>query len=216
MSFLFLFIVAFLGAITPGPDILFVINNTLRYGILRGLESLAGIATGWIVFFSIIYFGLVHIFSSNLAQIILSMIGCIYLFYISYILMRKNTTNITESNLDSKDVKSNNIYLKGLMINLSNPKAILFFSVIISPYLQDYDVLPSLVVLFVSLSSGFLFVIILCSFFRRFMNDRIFFIIDKICCVLFAFFAIYLAYNAIILMLDLLNNPGVLGIQARF
>lgn len=197
MNYTFLFIISFIGAITPGPDILLVINNTLKYGIFSGLVALSGIATGWLVFLSIIYFGLAYIFSTPLAQFCLSLFGGFYLFYIAFLLVKSKQEKVIESNLDSKD--SSNIfgfYIRGFMVNISNPKAILFFSVIIAPYMQSGDILSSLVVLFLSLSSGFLSVIIICAFFRKFINDRIFFIIDKICSVIFAVFGICLFYNA--------------------
>ena len=53
VSFGILFMVAFIGAITPGPDILLVIRNTLYFGILQGLKIWSGIATGWFIFLSI-------------------------------------------------------------------------------------------------------------------------------------------------------------------
>ena len=55
VSFGILFMVAFIGAITPGPDILLVIRNTLYFGILQGLKIWSGIATGWFIFLSIIF-----------------------------------------------------------------------------------------------------------------------------------------------------------------
>lgn len=197
MDFTFLFLVAFIGAITPGPDILLVLNCTLKGGILAGLKALAGIATGSIIFLSVIYFGLSFIFSGEIMQIILSLVGGAYLLYISIILLKVKQEKITQyGTLDSKTINNTNLYIRGFIVNISNPKAILFFSVIIAPYMQGDLILPSLIVLFFSLASGFLSVIILCAFFRKFVNDRIFFIIDKVCSVVFFLFSISLFINA--------------------
>ncbi|MWV61852.1 LysE family transporter [Helicobacter saguini] len=214
MDFTYLFLVAFVGAVTPGPDILLVINSTLKSGVLAGLKALAGIATGWLIFLSVIYFGLSFIFSGEIMQVILSLVGGAYLLYISILLAKSKQEKVIESvtldsmqNLDSKktiessilnskNINNPNFYIRGFIVNISNPKAILFFSVIIAPYMQGGDILLSLIVLFFSLASGFLGVIILCAFFRKFINDRIFFIIDKVCGVIFFLFSIYLFINA--------------------
>lgn len=45
-----LFCVGFIGALTPGPDILFTLRNTLNYGAKAGFLGLFGIFLGWITF----------------------------------------------------------------------------------------------------------------------------------------------------------------------
>ena len=52
--------VGFITALTPGPDILFVLRNTLSYGARIGFLSLLGIFCGWIIFLSLVYFGFAH------------------------------------------------------------------------------------------------------------------------------------------------------------
>ncbi len=86
MDFLSIFILSFVGAITPGPDILLVLRNTLHFGFFQGLRVFVGIASGWVIYLVIIYFGFIHILSGYITQIILSIIGAIYLIvYIIYI-----------------------------------------------------------------------------------------------------------------------------------
>ena len=190
VSFGILFMVAFIGAITPGPDILLVIRNTLYFGILQGLKIWSGIATGWFIFLSIIYFGFAHVLRGNLIQLILSIIGGVYLLYIAYLLCTKSTSKLElENHFITPDG-----YLKALLVNISNPKAILFFSVIIAPFIQT-QLLTSLSILFAGLSSAFLSVIVICAFFRNYINERVFCIIDKVCAVLFIIFSIMLFYH---------------------
>ena len=183
-------IFAFIGAITPGPDILLVIRNTLYFGILQGLKIWSGIATGWFIFLSIIYFGFAHVLRGNLIQLILSIIGGAYLLYIAYLLCTKSTSKLElENHFITPDG-----YLKALLVNISNPKAILFFSVIIAPFIQT-QLLTSLSILFAGLSSAFLSIIVICAFFRNYINERVFYIIDKVCAVLFIIFSIMLFYH---------------------
>ena len=125
-----IFIVAFIGAITPGPDMLLIIQTTLKYGLKQALMTLLGISTGCIFYLFILYFGFAKIFTSNIAQILLSVFGIIYLSYLSFILYKKPSND-----LEFRDSRVIGGYKKGLLVNLSNPKAILFFSVVVLPYI---------------------------------------------------------------------------------
>lgn len=180
-----IFFIAFVGAITPGPDILLVLRETLKNGFFAGFKTLCGIATGWIIYISILYFGFAHLVSGDLAQFMLSLAGGIYLVYLSFLLFRTKMSNIDFSPQDAPD--STNLYLKGLIINLSNPKAILFFTAIVAPYI---DKSPAIyfTLLFLGLNAGFLSVMSVAHFSRRLITNRLFYIIDKICAVVFLAF----------------------------
>lgn len=190
-----IFLIAFIGAITPGPDILLILQTTLRFGIKKALITLFGIASGWIFYLAILYFGFAHFFTSNFAQIILSIFGIIYLLYLSFLLY-KNKSN----DLDFKNSKVVGGYKRGLLINLSNPKAILFFCVIVTPYM-DKNMLFNLTFLFLGLFSAFLSVIFIAAYFRRFITNKLFNVIDKICAFIFLIFVVILAIR---LFVDLL------------
>lgn len=181
-----IFVLAFIGAITPGPDILLILQTTLRYGLKKAFITLLGISSGWIFYLIILYFGLAKIFTSNLVQILLSIFGIIYLLYLSFLLYKKPSNNLKFE--DSKVVGG---YKKGLLINLSNPKAILFFSVVVAPYM-DKNMLVNLTLLFLGLFSAFLIVIFIAAYSRRFITNRLFNIIDKICAFIFFVFVIIL------------------------
>ena len=154
MSLFTLFLLAFVGAITPGPDFLLVMRNTLLFGCVQGVKILSGIASGWIIYLIVLYFGFGYFLSGKIAQILLSVIGAIYLMYIAFMLFKKSATNIyvLDSN-DSEKLKDKpDTYIKALLINLSNPKAILFFSVIVTPFIES-NPLISLLVLFCGLEA---------------------------------------------------------------
>ncbi|TLD82834.1 LysE family translocator [Helicobacter trogontum] len=194
MSLLTLFLLAYVGAITPGPDILLVMRNTLLFGFIQGVKVFSGIASGWIVYLGVLYFGFGYFFNGKVTQIVLSVFGAVYLAYIAFMLFKKSATHIAVQ--DSKVSKeSPDTYLKALIINLSNPKAILFFSVIVAPFIES-NPLVSLSVLFCGLSSAFFSIILIATFFRNLICDKVFHIIDKVCSILFACFALLLLYHA--------------------
>ncbi|WP_288545789.1 LysE family translocator [uncultured Helicobacter sp.] len=234
MGFVDIFLIGFIAALTPGPDILLVLQSTLCFGAKAGLCVLFGIATGWVLFLGIVYFGLAHFLSHPIAQICIGMFGAIYLTYTAYRILIAPQTYITlsdlstnpkfaesntESNakshiakpksLESKIVKSKKVilstpygYFKGLFVNLSNPKAIVFFGIVIAPYM-DTHLTSSIIVLFISLWSAFLSVIIVAVFCRDklmqkdFVWQRILVWIDRICAVLFIGFGLLLLWHSI-------------------
>ncbi len=189
-----IFFIAFLVAITPGPDILLTLRTALKHGFFASFRTLCGIATGWLIYLAVLYFGFAHILKGDLAQIALGIFGGIYLFYLAFLLFRtkQNDIDFSDSSHESNSRKSRTGgYLKGLIINLSNPKAIIFFSVIVAPFMEK-NLALNLVLLFLGLNSAFLSVMIVASYFRHLITNKLFDIIDKLCAVVFVGFGIAL------------------------
>lgn len=181
-------------AITPGPDILLTLRTALKHGFFASFRTLCGIATGWLIYLAVLYFGFAHILKGDLAQIALGIFGGIYLFYLAFLLFRtkQNDIDFSDSSHESNSRKSRTGgYLKGLIINLSNPKAIIFFSVIVAPFMEK-NLALNLVLLFLGLNSAFLSVMIVASYFRHLITNKLFDIIDKLCAVVFVGFGITL------------------------
>ena len=115
-----LFLISSLAlTLTPGPDILFVINQSLdkrKNGIITSL----GLCTGLIFHTMFLAFGLSALIESNKSVIIfLKYFGTIYLFYLAYLEIKSE--NKVNKSLDSK------LFLRGLYMNLINPKVLIFF-----------------------------------------------------------------------------------------
>ena len=195
--------VGFITALTPGPDILFVLRNTLSYGARIGFLSLLGIFCGWIIFLSLVYFGFAHFIQGALIQGILCAVGGIYLGYISYLLLFKVNPEV-DLNKTESITQTHNAFafmLKGMFVNLSNPKAILFFGLIITPFMNKHLEL-SIVVLLIALTLAFVSVIFIATFFRKFINNALFRVIDRICGIVFIVFAILLFINSYRSLMD--------------
>ena len=200
MELALLFVLGFTAALIPGRDILFVLRNTIALGFKQGVISLSGIFSGWLIFLGLIYLGFTSYFNSLFIQVTLSSIGGIYLIYLAYLLFKKGKNHI---NFSQSQQKSFSLYLKGLLINLSNPKAILFFATIISPFIQN-NLEVSFIVLLSALSLTFFSVILVGTFFRRFITNTLFDKIDKICSIIFLCFGIWLLYSSFQTILPLL------------
>lgn len=196
-----IFVIGFVGALTPGPDILFVLRLSLCLGGRSAFVAFLGIASGWVIFMGALYLGLSYILGNVFVQIALMCVGGVYLGYLAYILLTSPadtsiTTQLeTQSAQDKKLVALLTLYLKALGINLSNPKALLFFGTIIVPFME-VDLGTRIAVLFCAMSLPFLGVIALGSALKAYLTPKIFFWIDKVCGVLFGCFSVYLFYTA--------------------
>ena len=103
----------------PGPDILFVVNQSLdkkKNGIITSL----GLCAGLIFHTMFLVFGLSALIESNIFFItFLKYFGTMYLFYLAYLEIKSE--NKVNTNLNSK------LFLRGLYMNLINPKVLIFF-----------------------------------------------------------------------------------------
>ena len=120
MQEILLFLISSLAlTLMPGPDILFVINQSLdkrKNGIITSL----GLCTGLIFHTMFLVFGLSALIESNKYVIIfLKYFGTIYLFYLAYLEIKSE--NKVNTSIDSK------LFLRGLYMNLINPKVLIFF-----------------------------------------------------------------------------------------
>ncbi len=111
--------------IFPGPDLMYVISTSLSQGWRKGLILSLGLCSGLIVHTLVVIFGLGTILEDNpeTARII-ELFGALYLLFIAYRLLRNNRNKKLTS---SKKKFSENVFLTGFLMNLTNPKVSLFF-----------------------------------------------------------------------------------------
>lgn len=120
MQDILLFLISSLAlTMMPGPDILFVINQSLdkkKNGIITSL----GLCTGLIFHTMFLAFGLSALINSNKdLMTFLKYFGTMYLFYLAYLEIK--SVNKINKSLNSK------LFLRGLYMNLINPKVLIFF-----------------------------------------------------------------------------------------
>ena len=120
MDQILLFFISSLAlTIMPGPDILFVINQSLE-DKKSGLLVSFGLCSGLIVHTLVLAFGLSAIIEQNDNVIIFfKYFGSAYLFYLAFQEFQKNK-------VISERLKEN-FYLRGVFMNLINPKVLIFF-----------------------------------------------------------------------------------------
>lgn len=118
---------AVLLTLMPGPDILFVITQSITRGRRAGIVFAAGLCTGLIAHVTAVSLGVsVLLMSSPVAFTILKFAGAAYLLYLGVKAFLARYENHFDLNTTS-GAASGKLYRKGILMNILNPKVILFF-----------------------------------------------------------------------------------------
>ena len=119
-------IASLLIIITPGPDIIFLITQSLTNGKKAGLATALGLASGNLVHTLAAVLGISAVFqTSSSAFEILKIAGVCYLLYLAYsaIAMKKDDSAVTTE----YESGSASLFVRGVLMNVLNPKVALFF-----------------------------------------------------------------------------------------
>jgi len=111
----------------PGPDIIYVIMQSITNGKKYGIVTALGLVSGIIIHTTLIAFGVAAMIQrSDTLFFMIKLLGAVYLFYLAY------KTYITSSEINLEGVSSNKksllaLYKQGFIMNLLNPKVVIFF-----------------------------------------------------------------------------------------
>ena len=118
------FLTSLLLTLSPGPDIIYVISQSISKGIKPALMTSLGLTFGLLIHTFFVTIGLSLIISEN--DYIFNMIKLLGVFYFLYLIVLtfKNRNIKKESIIENN---SSNHFFRGLIMNLLNPKVSLFF-----------------------------------------------------------------------------------------
>ena len=148
--------IALLAIISPGPAVLLSVTNSLTYGFKKSVFSSLGNIAGIFVVSSAAALGLGAVLqASTLLFSTLKIVGAIYLIYLG-IRQWKSKHNIFEKSVETSKYNQGKreSFVKGLLVAISNPKAILFFTAL---FPQFIDISKPIVIQFIILTSTFMF-----------------------------------------------------------
>ncbi len=188
-----LYFIGLMGALIPGPDILFIIRTTLSNGRIAGFVAASGVLFASLFYLSLVGFGLKNIGHNPYFQLFIGLFGSIYLLYISFSIWNA-TAHLKRGK--EKDKRLSHIFLKGIVVHLSNPKAIIFFSVILAPFLHSNILVFQIGVLTLGHITSFFGVAYGVSKMGNFFTDSRTHITNRLSALLFIFFSIELLKNS--------------------
>ncbi len=111
---------------SPGPDTAIVIRQVSIHGRNEGIKTAIGIGFGILVHCILAISGIsLLILANDLYKFIISLIGGIYILYLG-VTMYSSINNEPSDNNNLLNIKNNSFYI-GLITNIFNVKAFLFF-----------------------------------------------------------------------------------------
>ena len=118
--------VSLLLGFTPGPDNIFVMLQSAAYGRKSGFYVVLGLCTGLIFHTAAVALGLAAVFAtSELAFVALKFVGAAYLAYLAWQAFRAPAS--VENGKVHSNVNPGKLFVRGIAMNLTNPKVIFFF-----------------------------------------------------------------------------------------
>ncbi|MEY4640556.1 MAG: hypothetical protein RLZZ227_550 [Pseudomonadota bacterium] len=113
-------------AFAPGPDNIFVLMQSALHGRRAGIFITLGLCTGLLVHTSLVALGVAAlIIMSATAFTILKLVGAAYLVYLALLSWRASAEVGDAEKAPALGVGQ--YYLRGILMNLSNPKVAIFF-----------------------------------------------------------------------------------------
>ena len=115
-------------SISPGPDNIFVLIQSVTNGVRYGIATVLGLISGCIVHTSLVAFGASAIIKSNEnLYFSLKIFGAAYLLFLAYKVFKSDAT----ISMETKEIKSKKglgqLFRQGFIMNILNPKVSIFF-----------------------------------------------------------------------------------------
>jgi len=113
-------------AISPGPDNIYVLTQSLVNGTRSGIATTAGLISGCIVHTTLLAFGVSAVITSSPRLFYaIKIVGALYLIYLAYKIYQSNHEIAVGANAPRKSYGQ--LFKTGVIMNLLNPKVMIFF-----------------------------------------------------------------------------------------
>lgn len=139
---------AILIAVTPGPGAAISMSTGLRHGYRAALSAILGLQTALLLQILVVALGLGALLAtSETAFAVTRFLGAAYLVWLG---IKKWREPLHPAAADLPPRGRRGLYLQGLLVNLSNPKAIVFIAALVP---QFVDPLSSLVIQYAEIAT---------------------------------------------------------------
>ncbi len=128
------FTASVLLSISPGPDNLFVLMQSITQGPKAGMITTLGLCTGLLVHSTAVVLGVAVIFqTSEIAFTILKLVGAAYLLYLAWGAFRAKSSTLSG---EQPKVSLKKLYLRGIAMSTTNPKLSIFFLAFLPQFVE--------------------------------------------------------------------------------
>ena len=143
-------------SISPGPDNIFVLTQSIVNGTKYGLATVFGLMTGCLVHTTLIAFGVSAIIKENQNLFfVIKVIGASYLIFLAYRVFKGDSKIVLSNDTINKESVFQ-LFKKGFIMNVLNPKVALFFLAFFPQFLYSKSI--STIIQFYTLGGVFILV----------------------------------------------------------
>ena len=122
-------------ALVPGPDNVFVLLHAAVHGARAGLLVVLGLCSGLLLHTGAVALGLAALLAASSAALtVLKGVGAAYLLWLAWLSWRAPAGMGTGESMPAMGVRQT--YLRGVLMNISNPKVALFFLAFLPQFVQ--------------------------------------------------------------------------------
>lgn len=133
---------AILLTLMPGPDILFVIAQSISQDMKAGITTALGLCTGLLVHIAAAVVGIsAIIYSSSAIFSAVKFAGAAYLLYLAFCAFRSGSSPVQLST--NSTIAYGRLYKKGIIMNILNPKVSLFFLALLPQFVRGTEHVPA-------------------------------------------------------------------------
>jgi threonine/homoserine/homoserine lactone efflux protein len=147
VSFQLFLITVLIICITPGIDMMFILNRSISQGRDAGIYSALGVSVGAVVHTILSGLGLSVILQTSVVLFtIIKVVGAVYLIYlgIQMFISKQSSISIKKTVYQSR----RKLFVQGVITNVTNPKVALFFISFIPQFISvdnQYGPIPFLI-----------------------------------------------------------------------
>ena len=123
-------------ALSPGPDNIYVLTQSLVNGVKSGIATTAGLVSGCIVHTTLLAFGVSALITAS-EEIFygIKVFGALYLLYLAYSVYKSDASVTVSENAPKRSYWQ--LFKQGVFMNLVNPKVMIFFLAFFPAFLWD-------------------------------------------------------------------------------
>jgi len=138
--------------LTPGPAVLLVLSQALTRGSLRAIWSISGILTANTAYFILSATGVGAILLASYDLFFaIKWLGAAYLVWLGVTAFLGKSKSLSVRRDDASPVRSSRLFLNGFILQMSNPKALLFFTALLPQFINPHAaIVPQVVILAVT------------------------------------------------------------------
>ena len=132
---LYYFLAAIVLSVTPGPGVFSSIRSGLHHGVRRGLWNAVGMQAANLIHVTVVAVGLgALLLASESVFTAVKWLGVAYLIYLGIVTWRAPAKSFEDE--PDNDSTVCQIFLHGFLVNLTNPKGIIFFVAVLPQFID--------------------------------------------------------------------------------